>query len=109
MSPPLQGGVCAPEDWFLGDWHNCVFDPVPSLIGEPAFGMIVGGAVFVGLYFAGNGRMATPTAITVLLATTLFPLLPGDIRGIAWTVLFIGAVAAGIQVMQKYVLNPSTT
>lgn len=106
---PLQGGVCDPEAWFTGDWHSCIFEPVPALIGEPAFGMIVGGAMFVALYFAGGGRTATPTAITILLATVLFPLLPGDVRGIAWTILFLGAVAAGVQVAQKYILNPSTT
>jgi hypothetical protein len=45
----------------------------------------------------------------MLLASALFPLLPGDLRGIAWAVLFVGAAAAILQSAQKYLLNPSTT
>jgi hypothetical protein len=108
---PLQSesGVCGVNEWATGDWHNCVFEPVPAIIGDGAFGLVVGAGVFLAFYLAGGGRMPAPTAITIILATFLFPLLPGSLGSIAWAVLFIGGTAAAVQAAQKYVLNPTTT
>lgn len=101
--------TCGVSDWVAGDWHRCLFEPVVSVIGEPIFGLLVGGGVYLALYLAGGGRASAPTVVTILVASLLFPLLPGQFSGIAWSVLFVGATAAIFQSLQKYLLNPSTS
>jgi len=105
----LQAPTCSLEEWALGDWHNCVFDPVPALIGEPLFGLLVGSGLWLSMYFAAGGKTSTPTAVILLVSTLVFPILPGGMVGIAKGILIIGVAAAIMQVLQKYVLNPATT
>lgn len=100
--------TCTINEWITLNWHRCIFDPTVSLIGEGLFGLIVGVGIWAGLYFAGGGSPTTPTVVTILVATLLFPLLPGGYVGIAWSILVIGSTGAIIQALQKYVLNPST-
>lgn len=100
--------TCSIDKWISGDWHFCLFDPVVSLVGEGIFGLLIGAAVYTGLYMAGNGQPTAPTVVTILLATIMFPALPQAYVGIAWSVLVVGAAAAILQVMQKYVLSPGT-
>jgi hypothetical protein len=100
---------CDTSSWIAGDWHTCLFEPTTSLIGEPTFGVLIGVGIYGSMYVAGGGDMTTPTVVTILLATLMFPLLPGGFSGIAWAVLLVGAAAAILQVMQKYVLSPATT
>jgi len=100
--------ACKPSAWINGDWTTCLFGPVSNLVGEGVWGILVGAGLWAALYFAGNGNATTPTVVTILLASVLFPLLPGQFAGIAWSVLVVGAVAAAIQVAQKYVLSEGT-
>jgi|APHM01.1.fsa_nt_gi hypothetical protein len=100
---------CGVDQWILGDWHRCLFEPITSLIGEPTFGVLIGIGIYGSMYVAGGGDMTTPTVVTILLATLMFPLLPGGFSGIAWAVLLVGAAGSILQVMQKYVLSPATT
>jgi hypothetical protein len=100
---------CGTNEWIAGEWHRCLFEPTTSLIGEPTFGVLIGIGIYGSMYVAGGGDMTTPTTVTILLATLMFPLLPGGFNGIAWAVLLVGAAAAILQVMQKYVLSPATT
>jgi len=99
---------CAVSEWINGNWHSCLFDPVTSLVGEPTFGLLVGAGLWTAFYLAGNGSMTTPTVVTILLATVMFPVLPSAFSGIAWTILVVGATAALVQLGQKYVLSPAT-
>jgi hypothetical protein len=100
---------CGINEWIAGDWHRCLFQPITELIGEPTFGVLIGIALYTSLYLAGGGRTTTPTVVVILVATLLFPVLPSGLNGIAWSVLLVGAAASMLQVLQKYVLNPSTT
>jgi len=100
--------ACGTSDWLSGDWGPCLYEPVTTVAGEGFFGLVIGGSVFLSLYFAAGGRATTATVVTMLLAGALFPVLPGQYVGIAWTVLFVGAAAAILQSAQKYILNPST-
>jgi uncharacterized membrane protein YedE/YeeE len=107
MIEPLQ--ICEPSGWITGDWHSCVFNPLVAATGEGLFGVIVGGSAWLALYFAGNGRMETPTAVIILAAPLLFAVLPGGMGELAYGVITVGIAAAFLQGLQKYVLNPSTT
>jgi hypothetical protein len=107
IRPILQ--FCDMDRWLNGEAHACVFDPAVGLIGEGIFGILIGGGLYLALYFAGGGRATTPTVVTVLLAALLFPVLPGAYVGIAWSMLLVGAAAALLQTFQKYILSPSTT
>ena len=87
---------CGVDTWIGGDWHRCLFEPITALVGEATFGVLI-------------GRTTTPTVVTILLATLMFPVLPSGFNGIAWSVLLVGAAASMLQVLQKYVLSPATT
>lgn len=100
--------TCDTSQWINGDWHSCLFDPVVSLIGEGTFGLLVAAGIWTALYLAGNGSTTTPTVVMILLATITFPVLPAAYSGIAWSILLVGAAAAIMQAMQKYVLSPAT-
>jgi len=100
--------TCDITRWISGEWHSCLFDPVTSLIGEGTFGLIVAAGLWTALYLAGNGSPTTPTVVMILLATIAFPVIPAAYSGIAWSILLIGAAAAIMQAMQKYVLSPAT-
>jgi hypothetical protein len=100
--------ACGIDKWIAGDWHNCIFSPVVGLVGEGIFGVLIGASLWIALYFAGGGSTTTPTVVTILLATIMFPVLPASYYGIAWSMLLVGAAAAILQSMQKYALSPST-
>lgn len=99
---------CSVDQWILGDWFNCLFEPTAGLIGIPTMGFLIGSGLWAALYLAGGGRTTTPTIVLILLATALFPLIPDGFNGLAWSVLLVGATAAILQSMQKYVLSPAT-
>ena len=100
---------CGVDTWIGGDWHRCLFEPITALVGEATFGVLIGVGIYASLYLAGGGRTTTPTVVTILLATLMFPVLPSGFNGIAWSVLLVGAAASMLQVLQKYVLSPATT
>jgi hypothetical protein len=100
--------ICDIDEWIGGAWHPCIFDPMTSLVGEGLFGLIVGAAVWAGLYFGGGGSPTTPTVVTILLATLLFPVLPEAYVGIAWSILVVGATGVALQIVQKYLFDPAT-
>jgi len=69
------------------------------------FGLLLGGSLIAGLWLAGDGDLATPAAVTVLVGGVLFPILPGGYLGIARTVAFLGLVAVILAVLEKYYLE----
>lgn len=73
------------------------------------YGFLQGVAVWGSLFLAGSGNSTTPTVVTILLATALFPTLPAQYVGIAWSVLAVGGAATVLQILQKYMLTPSTS
>jgi len=108
MTEAIVLQACGMDPWLAGEFGRCIIDPVRNLIGNGLFGLFIAAAVWGGLYFAGGGNSTTATTVTILLATALFPVLPGQYTGIAWSVLVIGAAAAILQAGQKYVLSPAT-
>jgi hypothetical protein len=100
--------TCDISRWIQGDWHFCLFSPVVDLVGEPTFGLIVGAGLWAALYLASGGESSTPTVVVMLLGTIMFPALPAQFTGVAWSILVLGAAAALLQVLQRYLLDPST-
>lgn len=100
--------TCDISGWINGNWHTCLFDPVVSLVGEGTFGLLIASGLWVALFLAGGGSATTPTVVMILLATIAFPVIPAAYSGIAWAILLVGAAAAVMQTMQKYVISPAT-
>jgi len=100
--------VCKPTGWINGDWQSCLFGPTTSLIGEGVWGLLIGAGLWTALYLAGGGSSTTPTVVTIILASILFPTLPAAYSGIAWSILVVGAVGAAMQALQKYFLSEGT-
>ena len=86
-----------------GDLTACVLDgvfaagPSPSLIGLLLAGMLVGS-----LYIAGDGTIAVPAVVTILLGSVLVPLLPPQYVTLAYTVVVIGITAAGFAAYSRF-------
>jgi hypothetical protein len=102
---PLQSTSCYTSNpWnLLGE---CVLPQVVAAVGsEQMFGLLLGGSLIAGLWLAGDGDLATPAAVTVLVGGVLFPILPGGYLGIARTVAFLGLVAVILAVLEKYYLE----
>jgi len=86
-----------------GDLTACVLDglfaagPSPSLIGLLMAGMLVGS-----LYIAGDGTVAVPAVVTILLGSIMVPLLPPQYVSLAYTVVVIGITAAAFAAYSRF-------
>jgi len=88
------------------DLFGCAIDTMVGALGGPAiFGLLVGGAIIISLFLAGDGNITTPAVVLVLIGGVTFPLLVGNYAGIARSFAFLGLVAAIFAVMRKYVLE----
>jgi len=58
----------------LGMLQECVFPQMVGAFGGPGlFGLVLGGTIISGLWLAGDGDLATPATVTVLVGGVLFP------------------------------------
>jgi len=63
-----------------GSGTDCVIDglfaagPAPELIG-----LLLGGTLISSLYIAGDGTVAVPAVVTILLGSVMLPLLPAPV------------------------------
>jgi hypothetical protein len=86
-----------------GDLTTCVIDgvfaagPSPSLIGLMMAGMLVGS-----LYIAGDGTVAVPAVVTILLGSILVPLLPPQYVNLAYSVVVIGITVAAFSAYSRF-------
>jgi len=104
---PLQGEIS------LDDYTNpgadllaeVLADLVAGAGSEAIFGVLVGGVLILSLWLAGDGDLATPSVMTVLVGGVLFPVLPGTYLGIARAVTFLGLVGAILAAVEKYYLE----
>lgn len=100
----LQTGFDGIDTWASGDWEAALFDGITGLIGEGAFGLLIGSVLIISFWLAGDRGLAAPAIVTTLLGAMMFPILPANFQGIAWTVVFIGITGAVFSVMKRYVL-----
>jgi len=82
-------------------------DIVGAVGGEATFGALVGGTVVTSFWLAGDGDLATPAVLTVLIGVLMFPLLPAGLLGVARVISFIGLVAGILAALEKYALEGS--
>jgi hypothetical protein len=99
--------------------ESCYFDGSGALDcgAEQLFGAFGGGGllavvmaamIFGVFYLAGDGDTATPTVALILSGAALVQMLPDNYAQFAGYLVVIGLAAAMFQVLQKYVLSPST-
>lgn len=88
------------------DMYGCAISQLTAALGgEATFGFLVGGTVLFAMYIAGDGDLAAPTVLTILLGGMLFPILPGAYARMAWAIIFVGIVAGGLSIANKYLLS----
>jgi len=73
--------------------------------GEATFGVLVGGTLIMALWIAGDGDLATPAVVTVLVGSLMFPVLPAGYLGIARVISFLGLTAAILAALEKFYLE----
>jgi hypothetical protein len=82
------------SDWLNGNWNDAIFDPVPDLIGEGLWGVLIVGVLVVAFYVAGDSSIAAPTVLSMLIAAIAIPLLPGTYLGYFNALVIIGFTVA---------------
>lgn len=100
---PLQAAPVS--DWINGDWNSAIFDPVPDLVGDGIFGVLIVGVLVLGYYVAGDSSIAGPTVLSMLLASFAIPLLPGTYLGYFNAIVAIGFTVAVYTSYRRFVLS----
>jgi len=107
--------VVGPSEWGFecyqntGDMYACMIsDLTTATSGEITFGLLVGGAVLLALYLAGDGEVATVSIMTILFGGILIPALPGGYRTIAYSIMFMGMFVGVFALARRYVLEVGT-
>jgi hypothetical protein len=88
-----------------GDRLACAFtDFAAATSGEAMFGLLLGGALLLSFYVASDGSVAVPAVMLTLTGAFLVPILPGQVAGIAGTVIIIGLAAGVFAGLRRYAL-----
>jgi hypothetical protein len=89
-----------------GDRLACVFnDFAAATSGEAVFGLLLGGALLTSFYIASDGSIGVPAVILTLSGAFLIPILPGQLAGIAGTVIIMGLAAGIFAALRRYSLS----
>lgn len=97
--------TCDPVYW-ANETHRCVMDGYLGIpgVGELQLGMIGGVMIAAPLYIKYEDPI--PPAVGLALAAgVLFPILPGQLAGVAWVILFLGLTMGVFTVMYRTVLT----
>ena len=89
-------------------WACFVADLGAAAGGELNFGLLVGGVLMLVFYIAGDGDIATPAILMILLSGIITPVLPGGLRQMAIGLMLMGIVVGGFAVARRYVLQVGT-
>jgi len=88
-----------------GDRLACAFQDFASATsGEAMFGLLLGGALLLSFYVASDGSIAVPAVILTLSGAFLIPILPGQLAGIAGTVIIMGLAGGIFAGLRRYAL-----
>jgi len=92
-----------------GSMWSCVAQDLASAAGgEVTFGLLVGGVLLLAFYIAGDGEIATPSVLAILLVGILLPVLPGSVRQMATGLMLMGVVGGLFALARRYVLQVGT-
>jgi len=107
---PLQSLNNTAVDCFVNgsgsEMSRCVVDgafgagPSPTLVG-----LLLAGVLLTSLYIAGDGTVVVPSVVTILVGSTMVPLLPAQYVRLAYTVVVIGVTVAGFASYQRFVVR----
>jgi len=82
-------------------------DELTSGMGEPLFGLFIGGIVFMMLYSASGGRIGVPAIILTLASGWLLSEVPPQYRSMVIAIVIVGIAAGVFSISQKYFLRPN--
>jgi hypothetical protein len=86
-----------------GDLTGCVIDGLFAAGPSPALmGLLLSGVLVTSLYIAGDGTVAVPAVVTILLGSVLVPLLPPQYVSLAYTVVVIGITVAAFSAYSRF-------
>jgi hypothetical protein len=86
-----------------GDLTSCVLDGLFAAGPSPALmGLLLSGVLVTSLYVAGDGTVAVPAVVTILLGSVLVPLLPPQYVSLAYTVVVIGITVAAFSAYSRF-------
>lgn len=86
-----------------GDLTACVIDGMFAAGPSPALmGLLLSGILVTSLYIAGDGTVAVPAVVTILLGSVLVPLLPPQYVSLAYTVVVIGITVAAFSAYSRF-------
>lgn len=91
-----------------GDLTSCMLEGIFSAGPSPEImGFLLASMLLVSLYLAGNGSVVAPAVATILFGSILVPLLPGQFRGLSYTVVVIGITVAVFYAYQRFAVRRS--
>lgn len=97
--------TCDPTLW-ANETHRCVMD---GYLGTPGMGELqiglVGAVMIAAPLYIKYEDPIVPAVGLALGAAILFPILPGEIAGIAWVILFMGLTMGVFTAMYRTVLT----
>lgn len=82
-------------------------DELTSGMGEPLFGLFIGGIVFMMLYSVSGGRIGVPAIILTLASGWLLSEVPPQYRSMVIAIVIVGLAAGVFSISQKYFLRPN--
>lgn len=97
--------TCDITQW-ANESHRCVMD---GYLGTPGMGELqvgmIGAVMIAGPLYLKYEDPILPAVALALTAGVLFPILPGNLAGVAWVILFMGLTMGVFTVMYRTVLT----
>jgi len=89
-----------------GNGLHCMFNQLSAATsGSTLFGILVGGAVLVAYWIAGDGDITVPTVFLIIFGALLAGSLPAQYRSMALALVVVGVMAALYAILKRYVLS----
>jgi hypothetical protein len=107
--PTNPWGPCYTGGEGSGDLISCMFSDLGAAYGgEAVFGVVISSFIVLSFYVAGDGDLATPTVVLILLGGIAAPMLPAQYVTAAQTIVVVGVAVGIISLGRRYVLSGAT-
>lgn len=112
MLEPVVGQQTTVNESIVGisegeDIIRLSLDELTSGMGEPLFGLFIGGIVFMMLYSAAGNRIGPASIIMTLASSWLLSVVPPQYRSMVIAIVIVGIAAGVFSISQKYFLRPN--
>lgn len=98
---PLQ--TCDPILW-ANETHRCLFASSTAQFTELQMGLVVSFAVGAPLWAKYRDLIVVGVALA-MISGMMFPVLPGEVAGVAWTILFFALATAIFAALYRTVIE----